>query len=43
MQRAYWAMTQLPFFIQLLTLIVGTAFHMRRKRILGPYPDWRVS
>lgn len=43
MQRAYWAMTQLPFFIQLLTLIVGTALHMRRRRILGPYTDWRVS
>ena len=41
MQRAYWAITQVPFFIQLLALVVGTAFHIRRRRIKGPYPDWR--
>jgi hypothetical protein len=41
--RAYWAMTQLPPFIQLLALVCGAAFHYRRFRRIGPYRSWRLS
>lgn len=41
MQRAYWAMTQMPFLIQLLALVLGTNLHIRRTRLVGPYNSWR--
>lgn len=44
MQRAYWAMTQLPQYIQLTALLFGAAAHARRERRLGgPYRSWRYS
>ena len=43
MSVAYWAVTQLPFFGQLMALALGTIFHVRRRASLGPYREWRVS
>lgn len=44
MQRAYWAMTQLPQYIQLTALLCGAVAHARRERRLGgPYRSWRYS
>jgi hypothetical protein len=43
MTRAYWAMTQLPQYIQLTALLLGTASHLRRKRQWGEYRSWRYS
>ena len=40
---AYWAMTQLPPYIQLLALVCGAAFHARRFRQFGYYRSWRLS
>jgi len=42
-RRAYWAMTNLPQYIQLLALLLGAAFHARRERQVGPYRSWRVA
>ena len=41
--RAYWAMTQLPPYIQLFALVCGAAFHARRFRRIGHYRSWRLS
>lgn len=43
MRRAYWAMTQLPQYIQLLALLLGAAAHARRTRRIGRYRSWRVA
>lgn len=43
MRRAYWAMTQLPPFIQLLALVLGARAHARRERRVGPYRSWRAA
>ena len=43
MQVAYWAVTQLPLFGQLIALALGTFFHWRREAVIGPYRDWRVA
>jgi hypothetical protein len=43
MRRAYWAMTQVPLYIQLIALVLGAAAHARRKRRVGPYRSWRVA
>ena len=40
MQRAYWAMTQLPMAVVLISLLVGSALHCRRQACLGPYRSW---
>lgn len=40
---AYWAMTQLPPFIQLLAIFCGAVFHARRVRRIGHYRSWRLS
>jgi len=42
MRRAYWAMTQLPQYIQLLALLLGATAHARRVRLLGRYRSWRL-
>ena len=42
-RRAYWAMTQLPQYIQLAALLAGAAAHARRERLIGPYRSWRVA
>ena len=41
--RAYWAMTQMPPFIQLFALACGAAFHARRIRRIGHYRSWRLT
>lgn len=43
MRRAYWAITQLPPYIQLFALVCGAAFHARRFRRIGHYRSWRTS
>lgn len=40
-RKAYWAMTQVPFVIQLAILVVGTATHVQRQRRIGRYHPWR--
>jgi hypothetical protein len=41
-RRAYWAMSQLPQYIQLTALLAGAAAHARRERLIGPYRSWRT-
>ena len=41
MTGAYWTMTQVPFFIQVTALLLGTAFHARRELRIGRYRSWR--
>jgi hypothetical protein len=41
-RRAYWAMSQLPQYIQLAALLAGAAAHARRERMIGPYRSWRA-
>lgn len=43
LDRAYWAMTQLPQYIQLAALISGVVAHARRERIIGRYRSWRYT
>jgi hypothetical protein len=42
MRRAYWAMTQLPQYVQLIALLVGATAHARRVRLMGRYRSWRL-
>lgn len=42
MQRAYWALTQLPLFVQLLALLMGAAVHRKRRKSGLNVPDWTV-
>lgn len=41
MRRAYWAMTQLPPFVQIVALMGGTVLHALRTRQIGSYRSWR--
>lgn len=41
--RAYWAITQLPPYIQIVAMVCGVVFHSRRYRQIGPYRSWRLS
>lgn len=43
MRRAYWAMTQLPPYIQLTAVFLGAVAHTRRLGRIGPYRSWRFS
>lgn len=43
MTMAYWAMTQLPQYVQLTALLLGAVAHARRQRRAGPYRSWRFS
>lgn len=43
MRRAYWALTQLPQYIQLTALFLGAMAHARRFDRIGPYRSWRYS
>jgi len=43
MSRAYWAMTQMPPYIQLVALFLGAVAHARRFDRIGPYRSWRYS
>lgn len=38
--QAFWAMTQLPIFLQVGLLVGGTLAHQHRLAILGPYNCW---
>ncbi len=38
--QAFWAMTQLPIFLQLVLLAAGTAAHRMRLSRIGPYNCW---
>jgi hypothetical protein len=42
MRRAYWAMTQLPQYVQLGALLIGATAHARRVRLIGRYRSWRL-
>jgi hypothetical protein len=42
-RRAYWAMTQLPPYVQLIALLCGALAHARREDRIGPYRSWRFS
>jgi hypothetical protein len=41
MQRAYWAMTQVPPLLVAFAVLGGTLAHIVRIRRLGHYRDWR--
>lgn len=43
MRRAYWAMTQIPPFIQIAALALGAIAHARRERRIGRYRSWRPA
>jgi hypothetical protein len=43
MQRAYWAMTEPPVVLAVLTFVFGLIAHLLRLRRFGPYPDWRLA
>lgn len=43
MRRAYWAMTQIPPFIQLVALMLGAAAHQIRSKRIGQYRSWRAD
>ncbi len=38
---AYWAMTEVPFYVQLFIVSCGLIAHTLRERRIGRYPDWR--
>lgn len=40
LENAYWATTNVPHFVQLIALTLGTMFHRWRLRAIGPYRDW---
>jgi hypothetical protein len=42
-RRAYWAMTQVPQYVQLTALLLGAAAHSRRQRRVGKYRSWRLA
>lgn len=41
MRRAYWVMTQMPPFIQVIALSLGALAHAARWKRIGPYRSWR--
>lgn len=43
MRLAYWAMTQIPPFVQLIALIAGAGAHAARLRRVGSYRSWRTA
>lgn len=40
---AFWAMTQLPPWAQLMIILIGTKLHQTRLARVGPYPNWSQS
>lgn len=42
-RRSYWAITQVPFMLQGVVLMVGTWAHVQRQRRFGRYRAWRVE
>lgn len=41
-QSAYWAVTQLPLYITVLAILMGTISHRKRLRQSLPVRDWRA-
>lgn len=41
LNRAYWAISTFPGWLQMLLLLVGITAHARRRGRIGAYPDWR--
>jgi hypothetical protein len=42
-RRSYWIMTQLPYMVEICTLIIGTSAHAARLRRIGHYAAWRPA
>ncbi|WP_338468090.1 hypothetical protein RXV95_05915 [Novosphingobium sp. ZN18A2] len=42
-RKAYWAMTHLPFVVQMAVVIAGCWAHDRRRRRIGQYLPWRPA
>lgn len=42
-RMAYWLMMAAPADIEGLILVLGTIAHAHRKRLVGPYRDWRLT
>jgi len=42
-RRSYWLMTQLPYIIEICTLLIGTFAHVLRLRRIGHYAAWRPA
>ena len=44
LRRAYWALSTIPQFIQLLALLLGAVAHARRlSKLRKPYRSWRKA
>lgn len=43
MTQAYWALTQMPQYIQLVALMMGASAHAKRERKVGRYRSWRIA
>lgn len=41
-QMAYWLMMSAPSDLEVLIVLIGTLAHVYRKRLIGPYRDWRL-
>lgn len=42
-RKAYWAMTHLPFVLQMVVVIIGCWAHHRRMQRIGWYHPWRLA
>ena len=42
-RRSYWVLTQLPYPVQICTLMIGTFAHAARQRRIGHYAAWRPA
>ncbi|MDE2563198.1 MAG: hypothetical protein KGL48_13230 [Sphingomonadales bacterium] len=42
-RKAYWAMTHLPFLLQMLVVTIGCWSHHRRTQRIGWYHPWRLA
>lgn len=40
---AYWLTMVAPSNLQVLIVVLGTIAHVHRKRLIGPYRDWRLT
>lgn len=43
MEFAYWLLTRVPSYIQIIALATGLYLHRRRARRYGPYRSWKTS
>lgn len=42
-RNGYFAMTEVPFVIQVVALLIGTVAHLRRQERIGNYNGWRID